>query len=97
MWGPASAGWEPPPRAFPLPLPPSSFSQTHYFQGTPQFADENGFARMAGKDKIREKGGNRSIPLYLRVASGKVRTKPSIVNRPLPTGRNVRSLHRIRS
>ena len=22
MWGPASAGWEPPPRAFPLPLPP---------------------------------------------------------------------------
>ena len=71
MWGPASAGWEPPPRAFPLPLPPSSFSQTHYFQGTPQFADENGFARMAGKDEIREKGGNLSIPLYVRANNGK--------------------------
>lgn len=34
------------------------------------FADEGGFARVAGNDEIREKGGNLSIPLHVRANSG---------------------------
>lgn len=36
---------------------------------------EDGFARVVGNDQIREKGGNLSIPLYVRVqtaAAGRV-------------------------
>jgi type I restriction enzyme M protein len=32
------------------------------------FADEEGFARVAGNDEIREKGCNLSIPLFVRAA-----------------------------
>jgi type I restriction enzyme M protein len=33
------------------------------------FADEDGFARVATNEEIREKGNNLSIPLYVRTAS----------------------------
>lgn len=31
------------------------------------FGNEDGFARVVGNEQIREKGGNLSIPLYVRV------------------------------
>ena len=30
------------------------------------FRDEDGFARVVSNDEVREKGGNLSIPLYIR-------------------------------
>ncbi len=33
------------------------------------FADEDGFARVATNEEIREKGSNLSIPLYVRTAN----------------------------
>lgn len=31
-----------------------------------KFADEDGFAKVAGNDEVREKGNNLSIPMYVR-------------------------------
>lgn len=45
------------------------------------FADKEGFARVVSNDQIREKGGNLSIPLYVRVqtaAAGKVAEEQSL-------------------
>ncbi len=36
------------------------------------FADEDGFARVANNDEIRQKGSNLSIPLYVRLNNGNV-------------------------
>lgn len=38
------------------------------------FADEDGFARVATNEEIREKGSNLSIPLYMRTASKQQQT-----------------------
>lgn len=35
------------------------------------YIDEDGFARMVTNEEIREKGGNLSIPLYVRLNNGK--------------------------